>query len=73
MINPVESRYYHYCALRRLANEADHYSHGVLRSNYPVDHPDFYDAILSTIASDMDPPCSTGQLVITSLTLLSSK
>lgn len=65
----MESRYYHFCALRRLEGTT-HYNDGVVVSNYPVDRPDFYDSIRTTVASSMDPPCSSGQIVILSLTPL---
>ena len=68
--DPMESRYYHFCALRSLDERTTHYNDGMILSNYPVDHPDFYDYIRTTVASNMDPPCSSGQIVILSLTPL---
>jgi hypothetical protein len=65
----MESRYYHFCALRSLEGST-HYNDGVILSNRPIDDLDFYDSIRTTVASSMDPPCSSGQIVILSLTPL---
>ena len=70
MSEPMESRYYHFCALRNLGEGITHYNDGVIMSSYPVDHTDFYDRIRTTVASNLDPPCSSGQIVILSLTPL---
>ena len=70
MSNSGESRYYHFCALRNLDKGVTHYNDGVIMSNYPVDYPGFYDSIRTSVASAMNPPCSSGQIVILSLTPL---
>lgn len=66
----MKSRHYHFCALRSFDKQSTHYNDGVVISNHPIDDPGFYDSIRTTIASNMDPPCSSGQIIILSLTPL---
>lgn len=59
---------YHFCAMREMPDGKLHYNHGVITIGQNLWEDGAYEKVCSDIASSMKPPCSSGQVVILSLT-----
>jgi hypothetical protein len=60
---------YFYCAMHKTATGRE-YQHGTLTTDCPPTDPRFLGGLLTQVANKFDAPCSTGQVVILSLSLV---